>query len=209
MEQTVQHDHIGSKYDTDTQTATLKRAESYPLYASKSNLQIAYEALDKSQREKFPYLIWQCGKSFVVLRDVFSPKHLPACELFADRLPFAPGGSFLEIGAGVGVTAIIAACKEARRVVATDINPAAVENIRQNVVLHGLSDSVDVRQGSLYEPLKPDETFDLIFWNIPFLLVEPNRKLSLLQRSVADPSYRAAECFLRDGRHYLTPGRVV
>jgi len=177
------------------------------VYATEHDLHIAYAALDQSQREAFPYTVYQCGKAFTVLRNVFSPKYLPACELFAKMLLFRPVERFLEVGTGIGVTAIMAAYAGASRVVATDVNPAAVENTRQNIALHALSEIIDVRQGSLYEPLRPNETFDLIFWNIPFLLVPPTAQLTLLQCAVADPSYHAAARFLREGRAYLTPGK--
>lgn len=176
------------------------------MYATKSNLQIAFEALDKSQRESFPYTIYQCGQAFTVLNDVFSPKYLPACELFAEKLPFKPRGSFLEVGTGIGVIAIMAAYAGVSRVVATDLSPSAVENTRQNIAMHGLSNVIDVRQGSIYEPLRPNEKFDLIFWNIPFLLVDPTVGLTRLQYAVADPGYRAADRFLGEGHRHLTPG---
>lgn len=180
------------------------------MHASTHDLDLAFQVLEESQRETFPYTIVQCGRPFIVLENVFSPKHLPGCELFAEKLPISPGITVLEIGAGTGVIAVMAALRGARRVVATDINPAAVENIRRNASEHGLDDIVDVRCGSIYEPLEANERFDLMFWNIPFLLVDTATPLSLLQRSVADPGYESAREFLVGGRKHLTSqGRLL
>ena len=73
------------------------------------------------------------------------------------------GGCMLEIGAGFGLTAVLAA-KAGARVVATDVVAEAVEVIGQNAVLNGVT--VDARLGDCYVPVR-GERFDLICTNPP------------------------------------------
>jgi release factor glutamine methyltransferase len=56
-------------------------------------------------------------------------------------------------------------------VVATELIPAAAELARRNIARHGLSDHIEVRVGSLYEPLREEElgSFDLLVSNPPYV----------------------------------------
>jgi methylase of polypeptide subunit release factors len=166
---------------------------------------LSEQILQQSQRETFPYEIEVGGLSFGVCANVFSPKHLPAAETFAEALPLTAGIEFLEIGSGIGAVAILAAHAGARRVVATDINPDAVANTRANVERHRLGGRVEVRQGDVFDPIRPDERFDLVFWNMPFGFVEADRRLTPLQRSTLDPGYASARRYITEGRRYLKP----
>ena len=56
------------------------------------------------------------------------------------------------MGTGSGVGAVFAA-QWARRVVAVDINPAAVRCARINALLNHVEDRVDVVEGDLFEPI--------------------------------------------------------
>jgi HemK-related putative methylase len=77
----------------------------------------------------------------------------------------------LEIGAGLGLAAVLAA-KAAARVVATDVVPEAVEALRLNALLNGVS--VDARLGDCYAPVA-GERFDLICTNPPQMPTPPGR----------------------------------
>ncbi|WP_255467121.1 DUF7059 domain-containing protein [Aeromicrobium senzhongii] len=78
-------------------------------------------------------------------------------------------GRALDLGTGCGVQALHLT-GHARDVVATDVNPRAVELAALTAALNGLD--VDVRAGSLFEPVA-DERFDLICTNPPFVVSPP------------------------------------
>jgi release factor glutamine methyltransferase len=73
----------------------------------------------------------------------------------------------LDLGTGSGVLAVLAA-QWAVRVVAVDVNPAAVRCARINVLLHELEACVEIRQGDLFAPLA-GERFDVVLFNPPYL----------------------------------------
>jgi methylase of polypeptide subunit release factors len=77
-----------------------------------------------------------------------------------------PVASALEIGTGSGVEALLAA-RHAGSVVATDINPRALEFAALSARLNGLE--LDLRLGSFFEPVE-GERFDLIVANPPFVI---------------------------------------
>jgi release factor glutamine methyltransferase len=105
------------------------------------------------------YLYRDCV--FRVPDGVQSPK--AGSLLFCRHLTFRPGEHVLEIGAGLGLAAVLAA-RIGARVVATDVVPAAVETIRANAALNGVT--LDARLGDCYAPVA-GERFDLICSNPP------------------------------------------
>ncbi|MDX2376224.1 class I SAM-dependent methyltransferase [Microbacterium sp. LRZ72] len=78
-----------------------------------------------------------------------------------------PGGSVLDLGAGCGIQALRAR-RAAASVLATDVSLAALRYTRFNALLNGV-DGIDVRHGSLYEPVA-GERFDRIVSNPPFVI---------------------------------------
>lgn len=96
-----------------------------------------------------------------------------------------PVGRVLDLGTGCGVQAI-AAARHARAVVATDTSARALDFARFNAALAGVS--LDLRRGSLLDPVAPDEAMDLVISNPPFVITP---------RGVADRL--AARFTYRDG----------
>lgn len=165
------------------------------------------ELLSASQRERFPYETVVLGVPIVVHADVFSPKYVIGAEPFARTLgPLVRGLDVLEVGPGTGAIAVHLARAGAGRVVAIDINPAAVANTRENAERLGLADRVDAREGDVFGALRPDERFGLIFWNVPFGYVDPGFPVTPLQRSTLDPGYGATRRYVLEGRRWLAPG---
>ena len=91
---------------------------------------------------------------------------------FCRHLSVSPGERVLEIGAGLGLAAVLAA-RAGARVVATDVVPQAVEAIRTNAALNGVT--VDARVGDCYAPVA-GERFDLIATNPPQMPTPPGRE---------------------------------
>jgi len=166
--------------------------------------------LEKSQRETEPYLVQLLGQEFIVFPGVFSPKYLGSTRVFTENVSYRPGESFLEVGCGTGITAITAALRGAGRVVAVDLSPEAVENTRANAERHGVAHVVDARVSDIFSALRPVERFDTIYWNMPFIYVEPGFVYrSELERAIFDPGYEATKSFLRDAPGRLNEGGRV
>ncbi|GAA3040061.1 class I SAM-dependent methyltransferase [Streptomyces glomeratus] len=86
-----------------------------------------------------------------------------------------PAGSALDLGTGSGIQALHAA-QHATRVTATDVNPRALHIAALTLALSG-APAADLRQGSLFEPIRDDETYDLIVSNPPFV-ISPGARLT-------------------------------
>jgi release factor glutamine methyltransferase len=126
------------------------------------------------------------GLRLLVKRGVFNPSMHFTSGVLARYIRTAGvvprGGSVLDLGTGTGVLALSARLAGAGRVVACDINPAAVECARVNVQSLGLADLVSVRQGDMFAPVQ-GERFDLVLCNPPYFRGEP--------RSMAERAYLA------------------
>lgn len=142
------------------------------------------------------------GLPFIVTPSVFNPK-LPRTGAFLaahlDERVIAPDAQVLDMGTGSGVCAVHAA-RRARRVVAVDINPAAVRCAAINVSLNAVEQRVEVRHGDLFAPVA-GERFDLILFNPPFLRGPPRDDRDRAWRSVD-----VAERFAAGLRDHLAPG---
>ncbi|UCE44568.1 MAG: methyltransferase [Candidatus Bathyarchaeota archaeon] len=106
------------------------------------------------------------GFTFVVLNIVYRPAE--DTYLVADNLTVESGETVLDMGAGCGILGVLAA-KKARKVVAVDVNPYAVQCTSINAKLNHVTAKLDTRQGNLFEPLREDEIFNLILVNPPYL----------------------------------------
>ncbi|MGH3416030.1 MAG: methyltransferase [Actinocrinis sp.] len=110
----------------------------------------------------------------------------------------------LDMGTGSGVNAILAA-GAARRVLAVDINPIAVEAARANAVTNGVADRVEVRESDVFSAV--DGEFDLIVFDPPFRWFAPR---DLQEAAMTDENYRALTAFFRQARARLAPdGRML
>lgn len=92
--------------------------------------------------------------------------------------------SALDLGAGSGLLALTMA-RHAERVVATDVNPRAVEFGRRSARLSGIT-NVEWRQGDWYAPVR-GERFDLIACNPPYV-ISPETRLVYRDGSDATPA---------------------
>lgn len=124
----------------------------------------------------------------------------PASTTLAQITSRDPVGTALDLGTGCGVQALHLA-RHAGRVVATDVNPRALELARLTCALSGVE--ADIREGSLYGPTP--ERFDLIVSNPPFVMSPPTGKRLTYRESdfVADS---LVETLIRGSADHLAPG---
>ncbi len=118
--------------------------------------------------------------AFLVLDNVYRPAE--DTFLLAENLPVEEGDVVLDMGTGCGILGIIAA-KKARRVVAVDVNPYAVQCARINAKFNHVSEKMDIRQGDLFEPLKEDEKFDVIIFNPPYLPSKADNQKAWIEKA--------------------------
>jgi methylase of polypeptide subunit release factors len=92
----------------------------------------------------------------------------------ANLLDVQPGERVLELGCGSGLLSIAAAQLGASRVVATDLDPQALQAARENAIRNGVGHSIEIRAGIWYEALDdrsacsgPREHFDIIIATPP------------------------------------------
>lgn len=112
------------------------------------------------------------GATFKVADGAQPPK--AGSLLFCRHLHARPGERVLEIGTGIGLAAVRAA-RAGARVIATDVVEAAVRCARENAVLNGVADLVDVRLGDGFEPVR-GLAFDLICTSPPQMPTPPDRE---------------------------------
>ncbi len=148
------------------------------------------------------------GRPIMVLPEVLNPKLFFTGEWLAEEIlrsaqddrPVIPAGaSVLDLGCGTGVVSVFAA-QQASRVVAVDINPAAVRCARINALLNGVESKVEVREGDLWTPLA-NERFDVIVFNPPYFSGQPRSNFERALRSEG-----LSERFAAGLREHLTSG---
>lgn len=118
-------------------------------------------------RQPFRELDLEVGPSVLIPR--------PETEVLVDQILEAmrgddAGGTALDLGTGSGAIALSLAFEGSfASVVATDVDDAALDVARRNRDAAGLGERVELRRGSLFEPLKRSERFDVIASNPPYV----------------------------------------
>ncbi|MDP9864001.1 MULTISPECIES: DUF7059 domain-containing protein [Streptosporangium] len=111
-----------------------------------------------------------------------------------------PVGRALDLGTGCGVQVLHLAGR-AEEIVATDVNPRALEMARLSWALSGV-EGVEARRGSLFDPVEGDR-FDLIVSNPPFVISPAGRFTYRESGSAADGFCRD---LVRLAPRFLAPG---
>lgn len=131
---------------------------------------------------------------------IINPRAMPS-ELRGQSPRIKSGDYVLDIGTGIGIQAIVAA-RTAEKVLATDINPNAIEIARSNAELNKIR-NIEFRISNLFE--KVNEKFDLIIFNPPYL---PSHEEDMLSASWAGGKngVEVINKFLQSVANYLKPG---
>jgi len=125
----------------------------------------------------------------------------PFAGRFAHALRIAPDARVLDLGCGAGPYALAAAARGAARVVATDIDPAAVACTLANARRNRLS-QVEGRIGSLFAPVR-GERFDVIVTSLPQL---PAPRPLVRTRWGGPDGHRLLRSLAARARAHLRPG---
>lgn len=126
------------------------------------------------QGEPIAYLLGHkefYGRPFLVSPDVLIPR--PETELLIDKILQLMKGRqscrVLDLGTGTGCIGITLALENPEWIVfATDVSNNSIEIARKNAAALRAS-NVQFKQGSWWEPVPPDEQFDLIVSNPPYI----------------------------------------
>jgi len=138
------------------------------------------------ERGRYDRLVLEevAGRPILVLPGVFNPRLLRTGDILARTLDarlIPPGSTVLDMGTGSGIGAVFAA-QRAGRVVAVDVNPAAVRCARINALLNQVEDRVEVLEGDLFAPVG-SQRFDVVLFNPPYYRGAPRNDLDRAWRS--------------------------
>jgi HemK-related putative methylase len=120
-------------------------------------------------------------------------------EMKSDRFK-----SVLEIGAGCGAISLYIAARWNATIKASDISPAAVESIKRNAALNGLT--IDVVESDMFQRIATQK-FDLIIFNAPLIDKIPENAIE--QHSLCDPGGLLTRAYLRGARRFLSRNGVA
>lgn len=159
------------------------------------------QALKGGQRDA-PVMVEQSGRTFVVPPDVYAPNPLGLAALVLDEV--TTGDRVLDMGTGSGVNGVLAAAQSSR-VLAVDVNPAAVICARENAKRNGVAGRMCVRESDLFEHAAG--RFDVIIFDPPFRWFRPR---TMSERGTADENYETLTAFFDQARDHLEPaGRIL
>ena len=130
--------------------------------------------------------------------------------LIAEKITVNENDTVLDVGTGCGILAIIAA-KNAKHVIAIDINPYAIKCARKNAKACGVVEKIDFLEGDLFNPLKNTDRFTLILFNSPYLPSEPGEETTWIGKAWAGgPNGRnVIDRFILDCPNWLAEGGKI
>ncbi|MFX1519055.1 MAG: methyltransferase [Promethearchaeota archaeon] len=152
---------------------------------------------------KTPYSVKIGKTSFVIFPGVFDPKISISSVLLANKISVKPNESVLDMGTGSDILAIIAA-KQAKDVIAIDINPHAIQCTYINTNLQKVNKKVSLIISNLFTALGKGELFDLIIFNPPYFRKSAR---NMIERAWCNTNILQ---FLSQSKHFLKPkGRIL
>lgn len=147
------------------------------------------------------------------LQTVFwDPRDTVSLRKLIRETPLVKDKTVLEIGTGTGLLSLYALQFGAAKVVATDVNPAAVANAIHNARLLDFEERFEARLVSLKTPaafsvIADEETFDVILSNPPWV---NRRPLRIEEFALYDENFHLMRTLLEGlGKHLNPGGRVL
>ncbi len=160
--------------------------------------------LERVRSHKEPYSTEILAKEIIVYPNVMSPKYDWSSRFHIENMPNQKDKEFLEIGCGSGVLSLFAAFQGARRIVAVDINPNAIENTKANLQKYNFQ-NFEAFESDVFEKVRGK--FDTITFAAPY---HGNKPKDILEYGVSDPEYRALRIFLKEAKNFLKEnGQIV
>lgn len=111
----------------------------------------------------------------VVGKRVIRPGGRRSTEALLEKTDFRPDQHVLDVGCGVGTTAIELARRFSVRVTALDISPLMIERAARNVVSSTVGDHVTVTTGDITQIQYPDGSFDRVLAEAVTMFVDRAR----------------------------------
>lgn len=112
----------------------------------------------------------------------------------------------LDVGTGTGVQAIQAVKAGAIKVIAIDINPAAVDCAKENVELNNFKEKITVIKSDLFDSLNTGEKFDVIIANLP---VSDFPLEGIVESSLYDPDNKLHTRFFSEVNNRLNKNGFI
>jgi release factor glutamine methyltransferase len=162
-------------------------------------------------RKEFFSLEFEVGPAVLIPRPDTETLVVEALRLAKEQ----PEPAIVDIGTGSGAIPVALAKQHTgARLTATDISPEALAVARRNATKHGLAERIRFLQGDLFAPLQPDERFDIILSNPPYIAQEDMAKLPVGVRDYEPHTalnggpggYAVFDRLLREAPRYLRPG---
>jgi len=104
--------------------------------------------------------------------------------LLADFIRTRPADNLLELGAGNGIISLLLSRKPFRRIVCLEVQPGLADLARRNIALNGLEKKIVVLEQDL-RTFRPEEKFDLVFSNPPYIKGTGGHLSASAEKSIA------------------------
>ena len=103
------------------------------------------------------------------------------------------------MGCGSGIQGVVCGLYGAKKVIFSDLSPAAINNTKENVIKFGIEDKSEIIEGDLFE--KINKKADVIIFNHPFFSDLPFEKL-LASKAMLDRG-KLINRFFEDSKNHL------
>jgi release factor glutamine methyltransferase len=105
----------------------------------------------------------------------------------------------------------VLAAEKAKSVLAVDINPYAIKCAVKNAETNGVKEKIDFRHGDLFHPIKKNESFSVILFNVPYLPSKPDEEKSWIGKAWAGgPNGRKIlDRFIMNSPNFLVAGGKI